>query len=62
LSPIFLPFVLYRLAKTTYSLKLRVPVLAVRLWRTLIAFGSIVILNLIVLNVEKWLKVIPPEI
>ena len=62
LSPIFLPFVLYRLAKSIYPLKLRLPVLADRLWRTLIAFGTIVIVNLIVLNVEGWLKAIPLEL
>ena len=60
--PIFLPFLLYWVASFIFPLNLQYSVLRRRLWRTLMVFGGIIVMNYVAVGMEsggKWLKTIP---
>jgi hypothetical protein len=62
LFPIYLPFLLYWVASFIFPLKLQAPVLSRRLWRTLMVFGGIIVMNYVAVGMElgrDWLKTIP---
>lgn len=62
LSPILLPFVFYGIISCFFSLKLNASALSRRLWRTLIVFGIIIVMNYVALGIETgkdWLRAIP---
>ena len=62
LTPILLPFVLYLIVRSIVPLKLQVPVLSRRLWRTLALFGGILILNFLALKLGDLLKGLPAHL
>ena len=62
LSPIYMPFLLYWVASLILPLNIQVSVLSQRLWRTLILFGGIIIVNFVAIGIESgvnWLKAVP---
>jgi hypothetical protein len=56
--PIFLPFVLYFVVRCFFSVQLQVFALSRRLWRTLFLFGGILLLNSVVVKLERWFEAI----